>query len=490
MNGSYALMGSSAIIRHVQHLVYKVAELSTAVLITGEPGTGKDAIAKIIHERSNRGKNPLIPLKCSTGQDESLELDLFGYEAGYFQGNAQARLGYLQEAIGGTLYLDEIGKLPLKLQASLLKAMNDGMIRSFGGKTDIPINVRVICSTSIDLEQLVKRGHFLEDLYYKLSNSSIYLPPIRERREDIPILAEFFVQKFNQLKSKKIVGISHDAMNALLQNVWTHNIQELENLIERIVVLKNSGSIDICDLPPRLRNLVTDNIDAFYDRTSQVQQNISPIPMGNQNNYHNVSQQNMPHFSKMGQQNMNSVNNYSQSLSRDINSQSNHTPTLSKGNLNSNNLQNNYSQNNAVQNNYNQNFNPSQSSNHSNHNPLARPNMFEDIPSEIDQFIKKEIDLGSGIDFYRVVEEFENRLISEALRRTNHNKNRAAQLLSMNRTTLVEKLKKRATSSPIKAETGRVKRNSAFTIFDGLGNDSSDFDAIDFVNLSTEDSAS
>jgi len=231
--GSYALMGSSAIIRHVQHLVYKVAETNSAVLITGEPGTGKDAIAKIIHERSPRNKGNLIPVKCGTASEESLELDLFGYEVGYFQGNTQARSGYFVEAEGGTLYIDEIGKLSTKLQLILLKTMNDGVIKSFGAKTEIPINVRIICSTSIDLEQLVKRGVFLEDLFYKLSTSSIYLPPIRERREDIPILAEYFVQKFNQLKSKKILGISHDAMNALLQNTWTHNCQELENLIER-----------------------------------------------------------------------------------------------------------------------------------------------------------------------------------------------------------------------------------------------------------------
>jgi DNA-binding NtrC family response regulator len=196
VNGSYALMGSSAIIRHVQHLVYKVAELTTAVLITGEPGTGKDAIAKIIHEKSSRNKGSFIPVKCGTGNEESFELDLFGYEVDYLQGNAQARIGYFQQANAGTLYFDEIGKLSMKLQLALLKVMNDGVIWSFGGKSEIPINVRVICTTSVDLEQLVKRGHFLEDLFYKLSTSSIYLPPIRERREDIPILAEFFVQKF------------------------------------------------------------------------------------------------------------------------------------------------------------------------------------------------------------------------------------------------------------------------------------------------------
>lgn len=484
MNGSYALMGSSAIIRHVQHLVFKIADLSTAVLISGEPGTGKDAIAKIIHERSSRNKGNLIPVKCGIGNEESLELDLFGYEEGFFQGNTQARDGHFVEANSGTLYFDEIGKLTSKMQLSLLRAINEGVIRSFGGNSDISINVRVICSTSIDLEQLVKRGHFLEELFYKLSVSSIYLPPIRERREDIPILAEFFVQKFNQLKSKKIIGISHDAMNALLQNTWTNNIQELENLIERIVVLKNSGSIEICDLPPKLRNLVTDNIDAFYDRSVQPQSISTSYALNNQNSFLNISQQNMPSYSKMGNQSGINQNSYTQQVSRENNLQHSHTPTLSKGvGISSSNM-NNYSQNSSSAQSYSQ----MQVGNNQNHGSLNRSSLFEELPSEIDQFIKKEIDLGSGIDFYRVVEEFENRLISEALRRTNHNKNRAAQLLSMNRTTLVEKLKKRATSSPIKNETGRIKRNSAFTIFDGLGNENSDFDALDFVNISSEDS--
>ncbi|BBH52579.1 sigma 54-interacting transcriptional regulator [Fluviispira sanaruensis] len=484
MNGSYALMGSSAIIRHVQHLVYKVAESNSSILITGEPGTGKDAIAKIIHERSQRNKFPFVPIKCASGNEEFLEIELFGYEAGYLPQNAQGREGHFRQAEGGVLYLDEVSKLSDKLQLALYRVINDGVIRSLGGKADIPINIRVICSTSVDLEQLVRRGLFREDLFYKLSATSIYLPPIRERREDIPILSEYFVQKFNQLKSKKIVGISHDAMNALLQNVWTHNIQELENLIERIVVLKNSGSIEISDLPPRLRNLVTDNIDAFYDRTHQPVLNQNNIMPQNNNVYHNSGSTHISQYSKIGSQNS-AVPPYAQSQ-RENAILNNHNSHYNRNNQ-INNQTNNYSQVTQQQANYNQNYSQPQNSLQNNNPPITRNSMFDDIPSEIDQFIKKEIDLGSGIDFYRVVEEFENRLISEALRRTNHNKNRAAQLLSMNRTTLVEKLKKRATSSPIKSETGRVKRNSAFTIFDGLGNDNPDFDTIDFVNLGTED---
>nr|BFD32752.1 hypothetical protein GTC16762_23700 [Pigmentibacter ruber] len=483
MNGTYALMGSSAIIRHVQHLVYKVAESNAAVLITGELGTGKDAIAKIIHDKSTRNKNSFIPIKCASMSEESLEHDLFGFEPNNLQGGAQARSGFFLEAEGGTLYIDEVGKLTPKIQLTLLKALNEGVIKNFGSKNEIPINVRVICSTSVDLEQLVKRGLFLEDLFYKLSSASIYLPPLRERREDIPILAEYFVQKFNQLKGKKIIGISHDAMNALLQNTWNHNIQELENLIERIVVLKNSGSVDICDLPPRLRNLVTDNIDAFYDRNTNNNQNISQINIASQSNFNNINQHNLNQFNKISNQNIQNNISYSNNLIKE-NSQVNHTPTLSK--VNGNHINHAFQNLNNNQGNYGNNFQQNSNTSQIN-NQLNRTNIFEDLPSEIDQFIKKEIDLGSGIDFYRVVEEFENRLISEALRRTNHNKNRAAQLLSMNRTTLVEKLKKRATSSPIKSETGRVKRNSAFTIFDGLGNENPDFETIDFVNLSGED---
>ncbi|KAB8032006.1 sigma 54-interacting transcriptional regulator [Fluviispira multicolorata] len=485
MNGSYALMGSSAIIRHVQHLVYKVAESNSAILITGEPGTGKDAIAKIIHERSQRNKFPFVPIKCSAGNEELLEIELFGYESGYVPQSPQAREGHFRQAEGGTLYLDEVSKLSDKLQLALYRAISDGIIRSLGGKADIPINIRIICSTSVDLEQLVRRGLFREELFYKLSATSIYLPPIRERREDIPILAEFFVQKFNQIKAKKIIGISHDAMNALLQNTWANNIQELENLIERIVVLKNSGSIEISDLPPRLRNFVTDNIDAFYDRTQQPIMNQNNIMQTTGNLYHSPTQSNISQYAKLGSQNS-QVPPYSQSQRENaiLNGHNNHFNRNNQANSPAN---NNYTQASQPQQNYNQTYSQAQNNLQNSNQSISRNSMFDDIPSEIDQFIKKEIDLGSGIDFYRVVEEFENRLISEALRRTNHNKNRAAQLLSMNRTTLVEKLKKRATTSPIKSETGRVKRNSAFTIFDGLGNDNPDFDTIDFVNLATEE---
>jgi DNA-binding NtrC family response regulator len=475
MNGSYALIGSSAIIRHVQHLVFKIAEGVSTVLITGEPGTGKEIIAKMIHDRSSRNASAFIPVKCSNKSEELLEVELFGLDNG---AGSAPRLGNLLQAEEGTVYIDEVAKLSPRLQHALLKVLNDGIIHHVGGTSEKMMKARIICSTSSDLEQMVRRGNFREDLFYKLSASSIYLPPLRERREDISILADYFVQKYNQLKSKKITGISHDAMNALLQNAWTHNLQELENLIERIVVLKNTGSIEICDLPPKLRSLVTDNIDNFYDKQAEISQH---------QNY-NTNASGINGMASSTNMNMNHAGNNMNSHSYHSYSNQNNISNMMINNQQSNTISNNtHFQRQGVHNGMNSMYSQNYHGNSPQASQLNRLSMLDDIPSEIDQFIKKEIDLGAGIDFYRVVEEFENRLISEALRRTNHNKNRAAQLLSMNRTTLVEKLKKRASTSSIKTEGSKVKRNSAFTIFDGLGSETNDFDGIDFLNVSSDD---
>ncbi len=501
MNGSYALMGSSAIIRHVQHLVFKIAENNAAVLITGEPGTGKDAIAKIIHEKSPRQKGPFLPVQCAALKEDSLEWDLFGRQMGgegsFSSAHTDAsvlRQSYFAQAASGTLYLDEVSKLPRNVQVLLLKSMQESCKTPSleESPTVSDCSVKIICSTSFDLENLVRTGVFHEELYYKLSGASLYLPPLRERREDIPLLSEYFVQKYNQLKGKKIIGISHDAMNALLQNNWTYNVQELENLIERIVVLKNSGSIEICDLPPRLRNLVTDNIDVFYDRISQ-QQTHALLSHQKQKSHHNtyphVGSQALSQYSKTISPGDSMHQSYGQG-SRDQGVPLNRGASLGSKGLTMNtsySAQHDSHHANYAQGSYGNPMMPSASNHAQNQNVMGRGG-FEDLPGEIEQFIKKDIDLGTGIDFYRVVEEFENRLISEALRRTNHNKNRAAQLLSMNRTTLVEKLKKRAASTTIKSEGSRVKRNSAFTIFDGLGSESSEFEALDFLNIPNEES--
>jgi DNA-binding NtrC family response regulator len=441
-----ALLGSSTVIRHVQHLIMKVAEAEAPVLITGEAGTGKEMVARAIHEKSSRASGPFVPVKCGTIADDLLEAELFGHEKGAFPGANQAREGRFQIADGGTLFIEEVSKLSPRLQMALMRALTDGTYSPVGSSASRSSNVRIVCSTSVNIDLAVRERTFREDLYYRLAGCAVYIPPLRERREDIAPLVEHFVQKFNQTKGKSIFGVASDAMSALLQHTWPHNLRELENLIERIVVLKNSGSIEVNDLPPRLRNLVTDNIDTFFERIQAQQAKNSAngnMPAANQRQMANPLQQQSTYRPSAGQ---------NMSVS----------PTMG------------YTNQNRTPSSYNPMYNAPAGFNQ------GIQSAFEE-GTEIEQFIKKEIDLGSGIDFYRVVEEFENRLIAEALRRTNHNKNRAAQLLSMNRTTLVEKLKKRAASNNVKVEPGRVKRNPAFTIFDGLGNDSPEFDSIDFV---------
>lgn len=440
-----ALIGSSTVIRHVQHLLWKVAENDSPVLLTGEPGTGKESLARAIHEKSPRASGPFVPVKCGSMTDENLQVELLGEATpkGF-------RPGRLDVASGGTLFLDDIVKLSTALQARIVALLQEGTYIPVGANQAEKANVRIICSTGIQIDQAVREGKFREDLYYRLAGCAIYVPPLRERREDIAQLTEHFIKHLSKEKGKRILGITPDAMSAMLQHSWDHNIKELENLIERIVVLKQSGMIEISDLPPRLRRLVTDDIDNFYKNSPAARGEAPANP-----NRDMVGGQKPPQRGSAP-------------------SPGHIPPPLNHSAGSRNNVAG-----------YPQPFNapggrkPQQSGTNGYMNQHI-PSPFEES-SEIDQFIRKDIDLAGGIDFYRVVEEFENRLIAEALRRTNHNKNRAAQLLSMNRTTLVEKLKKRAASSTVKMETGRVKRNPAFTIFDGLGNEAREFESFDFI---------
>jgi DNA-binding NtrC family response regulator len=447
-------MGSSAMIRHVQHLVNKISDVSASpILITGEIGTGKEIIARIIHNRSNHHVFPFISVKCSNIDEELLEAELFGCQEDNTGSDFCAGSGCLVKVNEGTVFLDEIGNLSSRMQMLILKAIKEKTIRPTGSTKDIPIQARIICGTTENLEQKMKHRIFNEELFYMLSRFSIYMPALRERREDIPILADYFVQKFSQLKTKKLSGISYDVMHALLQNTWTYNLYELENLIERILVLKNGGSIEVSDLPPKLRCLVTDDINHFYDKknedTHMSKNTAENIPL--KYDLKETSIEN--HFSesiatKPDHRYSGGVHSRNMSLDK----QNFHTDTMM-----------------------------------TNGTQITSNSIFNELSNEIDNFIKKEIDLGAGIDFYRVVEEFENKLISEALRRTNHNKNRASQLLSMNRTTLVEKLKKRAFHTAAKDRANKTKKNQAFTIFDELGSENLAFNGIDFIEIIEED---
>ena len=311
------LIGNSSGIHKVCTLIEKVAETDSTILILGESGTGKELVARTIHYNSPRRNKPLIPINCGAIPENLLESELFGHEKGAFTGASSTRIGRFELADEGTVFLDEIGEMSPSLQVKLLRVLQQREFERVGGTKTIKVDLRIITATNIDLEKAVLEGKFREDLYYRLNVIPIVIPPLRERVDDIPLLAEHFLDHFNRNKKKTIKGFSPEAMNLMLTYRWPGNIRELENLIERMVILKGEGVIMPEDMPDKIiTSRVVDSIGCF------------------------------------------------------------------------------------------------------------------NIPD-------------SGINLKDVIEEFENNLIVQALQKAQGVKNRAAQLLSLNRTTLVEKLKKK-----------------------------------------------
>ncbi len=390
MNSCYALLGSNVAIRNAKSMVSKAVSLDSSVLIIGENGTGKSTVAKFIHEESKRKEQNFLIIPCATIQESNLEKE-------FAQINS------------GTLFFQDIDKLAPRLQFVFIKAIQNLLTNI--NKSDSESHLRLMASASLDLENYVRRGFFREDLYLKFAQTTAFLPPLRDRREDIPALINYSIQKSNQLRQSKITSVSSDAMKVLLQHNWPNNLHELDNLLERVAMLKNAGNIELCDLPPRLRSLVTNNIDHFYSGAN------APAKS------HDVKVETIGETVKSTQ---------TKNFANDANA---------------------------------------------NPNPDAEQ-------TAIDQFVKKEIDLGNGIDFYRIVEAFENKLLQEALKRAQHNKNKAAQLLSMNRTTLVEKLRKRSIFSHLCSDNAKAKYNSSFTVLDGLGSERKKFDGQSYMTIS------
>ena len=231
------LIGSSANFSALLHNVDLVAPVDSAVLIQGETGTGKEVIARAIHEASPRRKNRFVALNCAAIPSTLLESELFGYEKGAFTGAVAQTLGRFQAADRGTLFLDEIGDLPLELQPKLLRALQEKEIERLGGGHTLQVDVRIIAATNQDLGQMVQERKFRADLYYRLNVFPMTLPPLRERRQDIPLLAEHFVQKFAKQQGKVIDTIPGEVMAALEHHDWPGNIRELQNVIERGVIM-------------------------------------------------------------------------------------------------------------------------------------------------------------------------------------------------------------------------------------------------------------
>lgn len=324
-----AFIGQSASVKAIFQLIEKVANTDSTVLILGESGTGKELVARALHQHSNRRTKPFVPVNCGAIPSELLESELFGHMKGSFTGAHQARVGRFTLAHQGTLFLDEIGTMPASLQVKILRALQLKEFEPVGTNKTMKSDCRVIAATNIDLEMEVQRGNFREDLYYRLNVIPINLPSLRERREDIPLLVDHFIQQFNLRKGYEIEGISPAAMEVLVRYNWPGNVRELENICQRVCILKVSGMIEEADLPAKVMQV------------------------------RSVSRSGTPW-----------------------------TQWLQDG-----------------------------------------------IPD-------------SGIPFDDLVAQFENDLINKALEQTKWNKNKAAQLLRLNRTTLVEKIKKRGLVPP------------------------------------------
>lgn len=339
----YNIISCDPKMKEVFRIVDKVCSTDSTIIIFGESGTGKELIAKALHYNSTNAKNPLITVNCGAIPKDLIESELFGHEKGAFTGAIHTRIGRFEKANGGTIFLDEIGEMSPVLQVKLLRVLQERSFERVGGAETIKVDVRVIAATNQNLEEAVEKGKFRADLYYRLNVIPIYLPPLRERRTDIPILVHHFTRYFNETKQKEIAEISEETIKCLTNYSWPGNIRELQNLMERLVILNGKGAIYPKDLP--------DKILGENFKKADVPSKIESLPEED--------------------------SAYESSILRDA----------------------------------------------------FRPKFYVGITEE-------------GIDIKKMVEDFEKELIIEALEKTNWVKNKAAGLLRLNRTTLVEKIKK------------------------------------------------
>ena len=247
-DGLEGMLGSSSIMQDLFARIRKVATSEAPVLITGENGTGKELVAKAVHNLSRRRSGEFVPINCGAIPENLLESELFGHEKGAFTGAVDRRIGLLEMASGGTLLLDEIGELSPPLQVKLLRFLNDGKLRRVGGSLEIETNTRVVAATNIDLNESIRNGSFREDLYYRLAVVTIEVPPLRRRGEDLIMLANFFLHRYVEEGNKKIGGFSQQALKAIREYGWPGNIRELDNRICRAVIMAEGQQISANDL--------------------------------------------------------------------------------------------------------------------------------------------------------------------------------------------------------------------------------------------------
>lgn len=256
------IIGQSTGILRVLEMIERVSNSDATVLVTGESGTGKELVAKAIHYNSARVNKPFVPVNCGAIPGELMESELFGHVKGAFTGAISNRIGRFEHAENGSLFFDEIGDMSPNLQVKILRVLQERRFEPVGSTKTQATDVRIIAATNVNLEKAVDTGKFREDLFYRLNVIPIHIPPLRERREDIPLLFHFFMETFNRSRQQKLSGVSPEAMNLLMQYPWPGNIRELENLVERLSILKAGGIVDILDLPEKYRNAPSRQLDA------------------------------------------------------------------------------------------------------------------------------------------------------------------------------------------------------------------------------------
>ncbi|AGH96154.1 sigma-54 interaction domain-containing protein [Pseudobdellovibrio exovorus] len=243
----------SDVMMQLMKMIERVAPSQASVLVMGESGTGKELIARAIHDKSNRRNKPFVAINCGALRETLLESELFGHEKGSFTGAYNRKIGLAEAANGGTLFLDEIGELPLAIQAKLLRFIQEGEIYRVGGKDPIKVDIRLVCATNRELDQEVMRGNFREDLFYRINTIVVSAPPLRRRKEDIPVLVNYFLSSGNSFMNRG-KSIDEEAMKIMVKYEWPGNIRELQNACERLQILSEGHMIMVNDLPEGIRN--------------------------------------------------------------------------------------------------------------------------------------------------------------------------------------------------------------------------------------------